>query len=278
MYTVKDLHKSYGGVKALDGVDFEIHQGEVHALLGANGAGKSTLIKVLVGGTQPRRGGARARRRAGRLRQLPRGGRPRRRDRLAGADPLPASGRAPEPLPRPRAARRRRRPRPPRDAAAGAAGARGDRPRRRPQPRRRHLRLGEQQLVEVARALLNEPKILVLDEPTSALQQAETERLLEVVRDLRDRGVAVVYVSHFLEDVFAVADRITVLRSGQVVVARRPREEMTIQDTVVEMLGEAGAREKHITDATAFEEAAGRRGAAGARRRRRRKASSSPST
>ncbi|HZO07055.1 MAG TPA: sugar ABC transporter ATP-binding protein, partial [Solirubrobacterales bacterium] len=118
------------------------------------------------------------------------------------------------------------------------------------------LRLGEQQLVEIARALLEDPKILVLDEPTSALQKAETERLLNVVRGLRDRGVAVVYVSHFLEDVFSVADRITVLRSGRVVVARRPREEMTIQGTVAEMLGEAAIREQRHGDATPFEEAA----------------------
>jgi len=257
MYTVKDLHKSYGGVKALDGVDFEIHQGEVHALLGANGAGKSTLIKVLVGGTRPDRG------------VLELEGEPVtfHNSRVAAdhgvaivsqeltlfphLDVLQNLFLGREPL---------------------AAGVALDRRamRRQAQPVLESigldvdlnrgvgtLRLGEQQLVEVGRALLNDPKILVLDEPTSALQQAETERLLGVVRGLRDRGVAVVYVSHYLEDVFAVADRITVLRSGEVVVARRPREEMTIQDTVVEMLGEAGAREKHITDATPFEEAAG---------------------
>ncbi len=257
MYTVKNLHKSYGGVKALDGVDFEIHQGEVHALLGANGAGKSTLIKVLVGGTRPDDGAAlelegepvafsNSREAADRgvaivsqeltlfphldvLQNL-----------FLGREPL-AAGVA---LDR-RAMRRLAKP------VLETIGLDVD--LSRPLAT---LRLGEQQLVEIARALLEEPKILVLDEPTSALQAAETERLLGVVRGLRDRGVAVVYVSHFLEDVFAVADRITVLRSGRVVVARRPREEMTIQGTVVEMLGEAGAREKHITDATPFEEAA----------------------
>jgi ABC-type sugar transport system ATPase subunit len=257
MYTVKDLHKSYGGVKALDGVDFEIHQGEVHALLGANGAGKSTLIKILVGGTRPDEGALElegepvafhnSREAAERgvaivsqeltlfphldvLQNL-----------FLGREPL-AAGVA---LDR-RAMRRQAQP------VLEAIGLDVDLGRAVG-----NLRLGEQQLVEVGRALLNDPKILVLDEPTSALQQAETERLLQVVRNLRDRGVAVVYVSHYLEDVFAVADRITVLRSGRVVVARRPREEMTIQETVVEMLGEAVAREKHITDATPFEEAAG---------------------
>ncbi|HVW48034.1 MAG TPA: sugar ABC transporter ATP-binding protein [Solirubrobacterales bacterium] len=255
MYTVKGLHKSYGGVKALDGVDFEIHQGEVHALLGANGAGKSTLIKVLVGGTEPDEGTltlegepvafANSREAADHgvaivsqeltlfphldvLQNL-----------FLGREPL-AAGVA---LDR-RAMRREAKP------VLATIGLDVDLNRKLAE-----LRLGEQQLVEVARALLNQPKILVLDEPTSALQAAETERLLNVVRGLRDRGVAVVYVSHFLEDVFAVADRITVLRSGRVVVARRPREEMTIQGTVQEMLGEEGARETRAENASAFEDA-----------------------
>jgi len=255
MYTVKGLSKSYGGVRALDGVDFEIHKGEVHALLGANGAGKSTLIKVLVGGTSPDEGTlelegapvafANSREAAEHgvaivsqeltlfphldvLQNL-----------FLGREPL-AAGVA---LDR-RAMRREAKP------VLEAIGLNVDLNRSLAS-----LRLGEQQLVEVARALLNQPKILVLDEPTSALQAAETERLLNVVRGLRDRGVAVVYVSHYLEDVFAVADRITVLRSGHVVVARRPREEMSIQGTVLEMLGEAGAREERATDASAFEDA-----------------------
>jgi ABC-type sugar transport system ATPase subunit len=256
MYTVKNLHKGYGGVKALDGVDFEIHQGEVHALLGANGAGKSTLIKVLVGGTTPDEGAlelegesvafVNSREAADQgvaivsqeltlfphldvLQNL-----------FLGREPLTAG----VALDR-RAMRREARP------VLEAIGLDVDLNRPLEQ-----LRLGEQQLVEVARALLNDPKILVLDEPTSALQAAETERLLNVVRGLRDRGVAVVYVSHFLEDVFAVADRITVLRSGRVVVARRPREEMTIQGTVVEMLGEAAVREARGREATPFADTA----------------------
>ncbi len=256
MYTVKNLHKSYGGVKALDGVDFEIHPGEVHALLGANGAGKSTLIKIMVGGTTADEGDLRlegepvafanSREAADHgvaivsqeltlfphldvLQNL-----------FLGREPLSAG----VALDR-RAMRRQAAP------VLDAIGLDVDLNRPLEQ-----LRLGEQQLVEVARALLNDPKILVLDEPTSALQAAETERLLNVVRGLRDRGVAVVYVSHFLEDVFAVADRITVFRSGRVVVARRPRAEMTIQGTVIEMLGEAGAREARSHDASGFEDSA----------------------
>ena len=256
MYTVKDLHKSYGGVKALDGVDFEILPGEVHALLGANGAGKSTLIKVLVGGTEPDEGAelelegepvsfSNSREAADRgvaivsqeLTLFP------HLDVLSnlflGREPR-AAGIA---LDR-RAMRKQAKP------VLETIGLDVDVNRSVD-----NLRLGEQQLVEIARALLEDPKILVLDEPTSALQKAETERLLDVVRGLRDRGVAVVYVSHFLEDVFAVADCITVLRSGRVVVARRPRAEMTIQGTVAEMLGEAAIREQRHSEATAFEEA-----------------------
>ena len=238
MYTVRNLRKSYGGVTALDGVDFEIHPGEVHALLGANGAGKSTLIKILAGGTEPDRGELEL---EGKEVGFHNSGEAADhgvavvsqelnlfpdldvlQNLFIGREPLAAV----VALDR-REMRRRARP------VLEAVGL--DVNLNRPLD---SLRLGEQQLVEIARALLNEPKILILDEPTSALQGAETQRLLGVVRNLRDRGVAVVYVSHYLEDVFAVADRITVLRSGRVVVARRPREEMTIQGTVGEMLGE----------------------------------------
>jgi ABC-type sugar transport system ATPase subunit len=244
MYTVRNLSKSYGGVKALDGVDFEINPGEVHALLGANGAGKSTLIKVIVGGTQADEGELRLEGEAVAFRNSGEAA-----DRgvaivsqeltlfphldvlqnlFLGREPL-AAGIA---LDR-RQMRRLARP------VLETVGLDVD--LNRPVG---YLRLGEQQLVEISRALLNDPKILVLDEPTSALQAAETERLLEVVRGLRDRGVGVVYVSHFLEDVFAVADQITVLRSGRVVVGRRRRAEMTISEAVAEMLGEAHVKEE----------------------------------
>ncbi len=257
MYTVKQLAKSYGGVRALDGVDFEIHPGEVHALLGANGAGKSTLIKIVVGATSPDEGtlelnGERVA--FNNTREAAERGVAIVSQELTlfphldvlqnlflGREPLTAG----VALDR-RAMRREAKP------VLEAIGLDVDLNRSLDS-----LRLGEQQLVEVARALLNEPDILILDEPTSALQAAETERLLEVVRNLRDRGVGVVYVSHFLEDVFAVADRITVLRSGRVVVGREPREGMTIQGTVRDMLGEAAGRAARNGGATPFEEAAG---------------------
>jgi ABC-type sugar transport system ATPase subunit len=255
MYTVKDLNKSYGGVKALDGVDFEIHEGEVHALLGANGAGKSTLIKILAGAAESDSG------------SLELDGEPAEFNNFSDAaesgvaivtqeltlfphlDVLANLFLGREPLTGGVAVDRRKMRREAKPVLE-RIGLDVDTNRSLAS-----LRLGEQQLVEIARALLNDPKILILDEPTSALQAAETERLLSVVRSLRDSGTGVVYVSHYLEDVFAVADRITVLRSGRVVVARRPREEMTIQGTVREMLGEAGTRAQRSANVTAFEEA-----------------------
>jgi ribose transport system ATP-binding protein len=79
----------------------------------------------------------------------------------------------------------------------------------------RYLTLAEQQLVEIARALIPEPRVLLLDEPTSALTVTTTQRLLDTVRRIRDVGVAVPYVSHFLQEVASVADRVTVLRDGR---------------------------------------------------------------
>ncbi|MGE0066354.1 MAG: sugar ABC transporter ATP-binding protein [Solirubrobacterales bacterium] len=256
MYTVKDLNKSYGGVKALDGVDFEIHEGEVHALLGANGAGKSTLIKILAGAAEPDSG------------SLDLDGEPADFNNFSDAaesgvaivtqeltlfphlDVLANLFLGREPLTGGVAIDRRKM-RHEAQPVLERIGLDVDTGRSLAS-----LRLGEQQLVEIARALLNDPKILILDEPTSALQAAETERLLSVVRSLRDSGGGVVYGSHFLVVVFAVADRITVLRSGRVVVARRPREEMTIQGTVQEMLGEVGAKTERSATVTGFEEAA----------------------
>ena len=243
MYTARGISKHYGGVAALDGVDLDIVPGEVHALLGANGAGKSTLVKILVGATHPSAGELRLEERPVAFRNVHEAASEgvaivsqelnlfpdlsvlhnlflRREPLVAGV----AVDR--------RAMRRRAAP------VLEAVGLDVDLDRKLGS-----LRLGEQQLVEIARALLEEPKILFLDEPTSALQAAETERLLGVVRRLRDRGVAVVYVSHFLEDVFAVADRITVLRNGRVAVARRESARLTIADTVAEMLGDAAGRD-----------------------------------
>jgi ABC-type sugar transport system ATPase subunit len=100
------------------------------------------------------------------------------------------------------------------------------------------LSLAECQLIEIAKALLTEPRVLILDEPTSALGQRSTENLLRILRVLRDRQVGVVFVSHILEDVMALCDEVTVLRDGHVVMGQRPMGELTVATIVEAMLGE----------------------------------------
>src|SRR5882762_6766215 len=230
MYVARNVSKHYGGVRALDGVDVEILPGEVQGLLGANGAGKSTLVKILVGAEEPSEG------------ELSLEGRPVRFANVGQAvvegvaivsqelnlfpdlDVLENLFVLREPryggvLVNRREMERRARPVLETVGLDVRLGRRVG-----------TLRLAEQQLLEIARALLGRPRILFLDEPTSALQASETQRLLAVVRGLRDSGVAVVFVSHLLEDVFALCDTITVLRNGRVIVSRTPRAETAIPD------------------------------------------------
>jgi ABC-type sugar transport system ATPase subunit len=213
LLSATSLSKSYGGVRVLEGVDFDVRAGEVHALVGENGAGKSTLIKILGGAVRADLGEVRigagslppgdpieARRRGISTvyqeftlvpelsvadnvflgREL---GRPflRRaamaRDVQAILDELGAGV----------------------DASAPVAG----------------LSVAHQQMVEIARALVGDARILVLDEPSASLSSREVDRLFGVVRRLRGRGLGVVYISHRFEEIFALADRVTVLRDGR---------------------------------------------------------------
>jgi len=207
--------KRFGGVTALDGVSFELRAGEVHALCGENGAGKSTLIKLLAGvhvhgsyegevridGKPVSFRSSRDAEHAGiaiihqELALFPEmsvgenlflGALPRRHG-LIDWDQVYA-----------RAA-----------AVLAECGMRLD-----PATRVADLGVGQQQLVEIARAIARKPRVLVLDEPTAALAQHEIDALLRLIRELRQRGTACIYISHKLDEVFAVADRITVLRDG----------------------------------------------------------------
>jgi ABC-type sugar transport system ATPase subunit len=249
-YLARDISKDYSGVHALDGVDLEIRSGEIQSLLGANGAGKSTLVKILVGAERPAAGTLELDGREVHFNNV----RDARREGIAivsqelnlfpELDVLQNLFMQKEPrfggLVLNRSAMRRLA-----EPIIDVVGLKV--PMNRPVSM---LRLADQQLVEIARALIDVPKILFLDEPTSALQAAETERLLAVVRRLRDSGVAVVYVSHFLEDVFAISDTVTVLRNGRVTVSRRPVSEMTIGEAVSEMLGEAADAQRSASLAT----------------------------
>ncbi|MDH4198290.1 MAG: sugar ABC transporter ATP-binding protein [Candidatus Aminicenantes bacterium] len=212
---MEGLTKRFGATLALDNVSFELRPGEIRALLGENGAGKSTLVKILSGALRADAGrmtidgrpyapdGPLAGRRRGvsmiyqELTLCPHLtvaenimlGRELRRGVLADG---PAMGR------RVREAL----------AVVHHPEIAPDRPVRR-------LSIGAKQVVEIARALLLRAKILVMDEPTSSLSQEDSQRLFILIRSLRDQGVGVIYISHFLEEVQQVADTYTVLRDGR---------------------------------------------------------------
>jgi len=221
LLSVRGVTKRYGPVQALGGVDLDVLAGEVHALLGENGAGKSTLLKVLAGVVAPDEG------RLG-LADAPYAPHGPRSARDAGvamihqelALALDLSGRANVTLGR--EVRRggglgklgvvdtRRR-----NEVARAALARLGRSDIDPRAKVLALGPGERQMVEIARALASDARVLILDEPTSSLAGDDVAHLFDVLRDLARSGVAVVYVSHFLEEVRAVATRYTVLRDGR---------------------------------------------------------------
>ena len=192
------ISHAFSGVPALAEVDWEPSPGEIHGLVGSNGAGKSTLLRVLVGEITPDRG--RVERQGERVAFVHQ--HPAILPELDVAENL-ALGRDGFWISWPR--RRRRA-----EALLQQVGARID-----PCRRGASLSLPEQQLVEIARALRDDPDLLVLDEPTAALPQADAERLFAVVRGLAAAGRCVIWVSHRLEEVLALCSRITVLRDGR---------------------------------------------------------------
>ena len=215
------IKKRFGATVALDGVSLEIAPGEVHALVGENGAGKSTLMKILSGalapdsGTMQLQGAAYAP--AGPL-QARRAGVVMVNQELAIAPHLSVAenivlGAEPGRGGLVRHAESRRI-----AADALAQLGRPDIPLHVPAGT---LSIAEQQLIEIARALALGCRVLVLDEPTSSLTRADTEKLFALIRRLRAQGQSVIYISHFLEEVLALSDRYTVLRDGQSVATGR---------------------------------------------------------
>jgi ABC-type sugar transport system ATPase subunit len=236
MYQALGIRKRFGGVTALRGVDFTLEPGSVHALLGENGAGKSTLVKILAGALAQDAGKLTLNGEPvafGSTREAARSGIAVVSQELnvfGDLDVLANLFLTREPrrggvlVNRTEMARR---------AAPVLAELEFDRPLRTPL---NELTLAERQLVEIARALLDEPAVLILDEPTSALPADRAEHLLAIVDRLRSRDVAVLYVSHLLAEVMLIADKITVLRDGEVVLAER-REALVVKDIVTAMVG-----------------------------------------
>ncbi|REF35429.1 ATP-binding cassette domain-containing protein [Thermasporomyces composti] len=236
------LVKTYGHVQALRGADFSVYPGEVVALVGDNGAGKSTLVKCLSGTERPDAGVIRF---DGRVVSLDSPAEARRlgievvyQDLALAADLDPAAnlflGREPV---RPgllgrlgvldRRYMRRR-----------ATKAFGDLGIELPDPSAPVASLsgGQRQSIAVARAVAWASKVVFMDEPTAALGVVQRERVLDVIRRVRDRGVAVVLISHNMPEVLAVADRVEVLRLGQRV-ARFTAREASLDDLVAAMTG-----------------------------------------
>src|SRR5687767_5406371 len=232
---LREITKDFPGVKALQGVSLTLEPAEVHALCGENGAGKSTLIKVLCGVYPAGTFGG----------QILLDGQPAvfHNMRAAEARGIALIAQELALVPELSVAENLTLGREPvragliqwdevRRQTASALAVVGldvdpDRPVK-------ELGIGQQQLVESAKALSKEARILVLDEPTAALTEADAQRLLRLLVELRARGVSSIYISHRLEEVFQIADRVTVLRDGRTVGTRKVAE--TNRDDLIRMM------------------------------------------
>lgn len=227
---LKGIYKAYPGVQALKGVDFEVAAGEVHALVGANGAGKSTLVKVIGGSVSPDAGTLHFKGHPVALASSADGIRLGiivvHQERtliphLTGAENI-LLGHEPGRLGIIHARLLREQ------ALALSRQFQLEVPLEIPVQR---LGEGERQLIDLLKALSRRPAVLVLDEPTAALSIAETERLFALIARLKASGIGILFVSHRLDEVFRIADRITVLRDG-VVAGTGVARELTPRDVV----------------------------------------------
>ncbi len=234
----RQITKQFPGVRALDNVDLELFPGEVHALVGENGAGKSTLIKVLGGQFRPTAGtlvvnshpvhfdNPLQSQRAGisvinqEFNLIPQLN--VAENIFLGREPVQKTG-----LMDWHAINQRS------TTILKELGL-----DIQPDMRVEYLSVADKQLVEVAKALSQDFRVMIMDEPTAALNSAEVERLFEIIAGLRQRGVAVLYVSHRLSEIFRIADRVTVLRDGRHV-DTRPINALSERDVITLMLGRA---------------------------------------
>jgi ribose transport system ATP-binding protein len=214
---MRGVSKSFFGIKALRNVDLTVYPGEIHALMGENGAGKSTLMKILSGAYMPDPGGKITI--EGKPAQIdgPLGGRAAGISIIYQELSLAPNLSVAENIYLGREISRSGLLA--RSAMRGGVGPMLERLGAdfTPSTLVAHLSMGQRQLVEIARALHARSKILIMDEPTTALSAGETERLFALIRQLRAEGLAIIYISHRMDEVYALGDRVTVLRDGRLV-------------------------------------------------------------
>jgi rhamnose transport system ATP-binding protein len=234
---LSDIYKHFAGVRALAGAHFDLRNGEVHALIGENGAGKSTLIKVIMGVHQPDAG------------EICYRGRPVTIPSPLDAQHMGIAAIYQEPSVFP-------------DLSVAENIFIGHQPQRPltrsidwrkmadmalqplralgvdldPHRKARGLTIAQLQMVEIAKALSQNAQVLIMDEPTSALTLHEVADLFRIVRQLRDAGKAVIFISHRLDEVFEIADRVTVLRDGHYIGTRAVKD-VTHDDLIRMMVG-----------------------------------------
>ena len=232
---LKEITKTFPGVKALDGVSFDIREGEVHSLCGENGAGKSTLIKVMTGAHQANGG------------EYLIDGEPVHIKSTQEAIALGVSCVYQELSIAPQL-----------DVAKnlfiGNLPMKGGLVDHKTLYRRSSeilselgmdispktiagdLSVGQQQMIEIGRALTRNARVIIMDEPTSSLSESETETLFGVIRRLTERNIAVVYISHKLDEVMYLSDRITVIRDGKNIISKN-KDEITQDELIAHMIG-----------------------------------------
>ncbi|MFD0337644.1 sugar ABC transporter ATP-binding protein [Streptomyces sp. NPDC127117] len=238
LLTMSGITKSFPGVRALDGVDLEVQAGEVHCLLGQNGAGKSTLIKVLAGAHQPDDGEITWRGEPVALKSPIAAMRLgiatiyQELDLVEGLSVAENVFLGHEPT----TARFVVRTREGRTAAAALLKRLGH-PEIDPGRPVGELSAAQQQIVSMARALSHDVRLIVMDEPSAALDPDEVDNLFRTVASLTADGVAVVYISHRLEEIRRIGDRVTVLKDGRAVAVGLPAESTPTRDIVAMMTG-----------------------------------------
>lgn len=245
---MKNISKTFGNVQALKGVSLDLYAGEVLALMGENGAGKSTLMNILSGSLQPTEG------------EIYLNG-----EKVVVPDPITAKklGIAkihqelqivPELSVAENIFLGRWK-----TSAGPAVDFKAMKDEAKvyldmldvhvdPSKKLKDLRIGEQQLVEIAKAISLNSKIIVMDEPTSAISEKEAEKLFTIIRRLRGEGKGIIYITHRMEEIFKIADRLTVMRDGQYIGTVKAAE--TSKDEIIRMMVGRDMSEQYLKDPT----------------------------